>query len=129
MFANWPSLAQLCGTNVCEFKENSQTLILQTLVPQLFFPHWLIRIRYTKQKEIHFKEVRLSFLLRRKFICYWFNNNFLDAVTDIHSKNKILFEGIVVPKSNQHDILSNFTTNSCDVFRWCRNCNIFKNEI
>ena len=81
---------------------------------------------YARQKEIHFK-VRLSLLSIWKLICYWFDKNFVEAITDMYSKNRVLFSGIVVPKSNQHDILSNFISNSCDVFRFCRNCYIFQN--
>ena len=39
---------------------------------------------YTRQKEIHFKEVRLSFSSIWKLISHWFDKHFLEAVTDWH---------------------------------------------
>ena len=49
-----------CGTNVCEFKENSQTL-----VPQLFVPHWLIRIRYVYSTILVMTKISSSLLYFR----------------------------------------------------------------
>ena len=80
-----------------------------------------------KKWEIHFKEVRLSFSSVWKLICYWFDKSFVEAATNIFPKNQVLFGGILVPKSNQHNMLSNFISNSCDVFRFCRSSNIFQN--
>ena len=64
---------------------------------------------------MHFKEVRLLFLLIREFIRYWFDKNFVEAVTEIYFKNQVLFGGIVVPERSQHGMLSNFISNSGDV--------------
>ena len=74
------------------------------------------------------KKLGFHFWLIWKSICCWFDKTFVEVVTDIYRYIKSGYiGGIVVPKSKQHDMLSNFISNSFDMFRIYRKCKIFQN--